>query len=39
LTAGDVGGIDDLLNAAFEHEGNGSNGLRKAEIQARRALA
>lgn len=38
LGTSDVDGIDRLLDVAIEHEGNGSNGLRRAESQARRAL-
>jgi hypothetical protein len=38
LLAAGAGNIGDLLQAAAEHEGNGSNGLRQAEVEAKVAL-
>jgi|Tabmets5t2r1_1033131.scaffolds.fasta_scaffold19398_3 hypothetical protein len=39
LAVGATGEVSDLLQQAAEHEGNGSNGLRRAEVEARLALA
>jgi hypothetical protein len=38
LLAVGSGNVEDLLQAAAEHEGNGSNGLRQAEVEAKVAL-
>ena len=38
LLAVGSGNVEDLLQAAAEHEGNGSNGLREAEVEAKVAL-
>jgi hypothetical protein len=38
LLAVGSGKVEDLLQAAAEHEGNGSNGLRQAEVEAKVAL-
>ena len=38
LVAVGSGNVEDLLQAAAEHEGNGSNGLRQAEEEAKVAL-
>jgi hypothetical protein len=38
LVAVGSGNVGDLLDAAVEHEGNGSNGLRQAEVEAKLAL-
>jgi hypothetical protein len=38
LLAVGSGNVEDLLQAAAEHEGNGSNGLRQAEVEAEVAL-
>jgi hypothetical protein len=38
LLAVGSGNVEDLLQTAAEHEGNGSNGLRQAEVEAKVAL-
>jgi hypothetical protein len=39
LVAVGAGDIQDLPQAAAEHQGNGSNGLRQAEVEATLAIA